>query len=300
MSEHEPSHSHDQPHNNGSEDNISTKTRGIAELALLYIGLPGATLYPLGLLALLIQILRDSSFPYYDPVTAWSAVSVISQTVVIWTGIGLAYLSFITALVGMEVYYLTLLLLQHWQKRKNRTPSSSESSSTRRESRRVLRWSLYLLPLLPLVILESINGVNLDRPSDIVFLVGFILFACGGGALAGYLRDRRYRRRSYSSLVVAYIGALLAALCLSTLTDPALPHVQIETAQVGAPLDCTEASDKDRFVMLSQNGPYLYVYNKSGLFAFTMDTSHHIRYRDTLNSRYRVNQNPECPEEEGA
>jgi len=194
----------------------------------------------------------------------------------------------------MEVYYLTLLVLHHWQKHKN--PSSgSENSSTRRERRRVLRWSLYLLPLLPLAILQGINGVTFDRPGHITVLVGFIVFSCGGGALAGYIRDR-HPRGSYSGFVVAYIGALMAALCLSALSAPALPQVEIETAQVGAPLDCSEDSDRQRFVMLNQSGPYWYVYNEEGLFAFTMDTSRHIRYRDTLNSRYGETIIPECPE----
>jgi hypothetical protein len=51
--------------------------------------------------------------------------------------------------------------------------------------------------------------------------------------------------------------------------------------------------------MLSQSGPYWYVYNQGGLFAFTMDTSHHLRSRDTLNSRYRDTIITECPEEQG-
>lgn len=290
--------SNSQPTNGGAEDDIGTKTRSVAQLALLYIGIPGATLYPLGLVALLIQLLRDPSFPYFDPVTAWAAVSVIPQTVVIWTGIGLAYLSVFTTFVGVEVYYLTLLVLHHWQKRHKGT-GSPENASDRGESRRMLRWSLYLLPLLPLAILMSAGDLNLDRPGHIIVLFGFILFACGGGALAGYVRDRRYHRGSYGGFVVAYIGALLAALCLSALSDPALPQVQIETAEVGAPLDCSAASDTQRFVMLSQSGPYWYAYNKSGLFAFTMDTSHHMRFRDTLNSRYRDTLIPECPEEQG-
>jgi uncharacterized membrane protein YeaQ/YmgE (transglycosylase-associated protein family) len=143
--------------------------------------------------------------------------------------------------------------------------------------------------LLPVAILSAVGEVNFDQPVDFIFLFGFILFSCGGGALAGYIREHRYPRGPFSGLVVAYIGAILAALCISALSDPALPQVQIETVKVGAPLDCSEASDKQRFVMLSQSGPYLYVYNKEGLFAFTMDTTQHIRYRDTLIT--------ECPEE---
>lgn len=302
MSEEDSARKDNRPSNDASENNISTKTRSVAQLLLLYIGIPGATLYPLGLLALLIQLLRDPYFPYLDPVTAWSAVSVISQTVVIWTGIWLVFLSLFTALVGMEVYYLTLLLLHQWQKRRKRSSSFENSGDRGGEIRKVLRWSLYLLPLLPVAIFQiwGMSGGNLDRPLDIMFLVGFLLFSLGGGALAGYIREHSYFGGSYSSLIVGYVGALLAALCLSALSDPALPQVQIDTAEVGAPLDCSEASDEQRFVMLSQSGPYWYVYNQGGLFAFTMDTAHHIRFRDTLNSRYRDSIIPECPEEEGA
>ena len=301
MSEQDSPHKDNQPRNDSSENNISTKTKSVAQLLLLYIGIPGATLYPLGLLALLIQLLRDPSFPYYDPVTAWAAVSMISQTVVIWTGIWLVFLSLFTALVGMEVYYLTLLLLHQWQKRRKRSGRSSIKASDRAEIRRVLRWSLYLLPLLPLAIFQiwSWSGGNLDRPFDIAFLLGFLAFSLGGGALAGYIREHSSFRGSYSSLIVGYVGALLATLCLSALSNPALPQVEIDTAQVGAPLDCSGASDSQRFVMLSQSGPYWYVYNQGGLFAFTMDTAHHLRFRDTLNSRYRDTIISECPEEQG-
>ena len=296
MSEQEDHRRHGHPGNDGSEDDTATKTKTVAELALVYIGIPGVTLYPLGLVALIIQLLRDPYFPYLDPVTAWTAVSVIPQTVVIWTGIGLVYLSLFTALVGMEVYYLTFLLLHKWHKRQKRS-SSSENSSDRRESRRVLRWSLYLLPLLPVAILSAVGEVNFDQPVDFIFLFGFILFSCGGGALAGYIREHRYHRGPFSGLVVAYIGAILAALCISAMSEPALPQIEIDTANVGAPLDCSAASDKQRFVLLSQSGPYLYVYNKEGLFAFTMDTTQHIRYRDTLNSRYKDTLITECPGE---
>src|SRR5919107_2281877 len=120
MSEQDSPRKDNQPSNDSSEG--TTSTQGIAQLALLYIGIPGATLYPLGLLALLIQLLRDPHFPYYDPVTAWTAVSVIPHTVVIGTVISLVYTSLVAALAGLEVYYLTLLLLHHWQKRKS--PSS--------------------------------------------------------------------------------------------------------------------------------------------------------------------------------
>jgi hypothetical protein len=209
------------PTNDRSEDHLTTKTKGLAELALLYIGIPGVTLYPLGLLALLVQLLRDPHFPFYDPVTVWTAISVIPHTVVIGTGISLVYVSLVAALAGLEVYYLTLLLLHLWQKHKN--PSSgSETSSTRRERRRVLRWSLLLLPLLPLALSAGLGDLNFDRPGDIFVFVGFIVFSCGGGALAGYIRDRRYPRGPTVGLLLAISG--LCLLPCASLRGAILPY----------------------------------------------------------------------------
>jgi hypothetical protein len=61
------------------------------EGGLLYIGIPAVTLYPLGFIALGIQLWRDPSFPYHDFTTIWEAVSLIPQTVVVATGIRLIY-----------------------------------------------------------------------------------------------------------------------------------------------------------------------------------------------------------------
>jgi hypothetical protein len=134
MSEQEDHRRHGHPGNEGSEDDPITKTKSLAELALVYIGIPGATLYPLGLVALLIQVWQDPSFPYIDPTTAWTAVSLIPQTVVIGTGIGLIFLSLFAALLGMEVYFLTFILLHKWH--KGRSNSSPEDLRYREESRR--------------------------------------------------------------------------------------------------------------------------------------------------------------------
>jgi hypothetical protein len=42
------------------------KVKDVVEVALLYVGVPAVTLYPLGFVGLFIQMWRDNFFPYYD------------------------------------------------------------------------------------------------------------------------------------------------------------------------------------------------------------------------------------------
>ena len=87
------------------------------EGGLLYIGIPAVTLYPLGFIALGIQLCRDPSFPYHDVTTIWEAVSLIPQTVVVATGIRLIYTSLIAAICVAAVVGL-LVTLVLWRPEK--------------------------------------------------------------------------------------------------------------------------------------------------------------------------------------
>jgi hypothetical protein len=42
------------------------KVKDLIETLLLYIGVPAFTLYPLGFVALGVQMWKDPFFPYYD------------------------------------------------------------------------------------------------------------------------------------------------------------------------------------------------------------------------------------------
>jgi hypothetical protein len=65
-----------QSHNDGVPDRQGgIKPRDLVEGGLLYKGIPAVTLYPLGFVALGIQLWRDPSFPYHDFTTIWEAVS---------------------------------------------------------------------------------------------------------------------------------------------------------------------------------------------------------------------------------
>jgi hypothetical protein len=67
------------------------KVRDLVEVALLYVGIPAVTLYPLGFVGLLIQLWPDNFFPYYDYDMVWNAVAMIPNTVVVGTGVELLY-----------------------------------------------------------------------------------------------------------------------------------------------------------------------------------------------------------------
>ena len=243
------------------------KTRDIAEVALLYVGVPAVTLYPLGFVALGIQLWRDPFFPYTDFTTIWEAVALISQTVVIKTGIKLIYLSLVATALGVGIASLTSAFLQ----RRHKT----EEYKQERPGRRL--WRLYLLILLPLAALLVWTSVPIDDWDDAIYLAAFILFSVGGGVLMGYIRARRPDDWLFPGLAVAYAGAICAALALAAMMTPDLALIEID-AEEGAPSDCSEATGKT-FVKLEEGLMYWHVYNRNGLFAIPHEDLHLVKYK---------------------
>lgn len=150
---------------------------------LLYVGNPAVTLYPLGFVALGIQLWRDPFFPYTDFTTVWEALSLIKQTVVIATGIKLEYLSLVSAIVGAGMASLTLTFLRRRKGRPYR--------NDRRESLNGSLWSLLLFVLLPVAVLFIWSTTPINGWNDAGYLAAFILLSAGGGTLlVGYVRMR--------------------------------------------------------------------------------------------------------------
>ena len=87
------------------------KSKEIVEATLLYVGVPAITLYPLGFVALGLQMWRDPLFPYADFGPIWDAVSLVLRTVVIGTGVELLYLSVISTLFGVGIASATFHFL---------------------------------------------------------------------------------------------------------------------------------------------------------------------------------------------
>src|SRR5215208_1880411 len=220
------------------------KIRDIIQGALLYIGVPAVTLYPLGFVALGIQLWRDPFFPYTDFTTVWEALSLIHQTAVIATGLKLIYLSLVASALGVGIASLTFTFLR---RRKSRSPEGKDTH----ESRNGRLWSVLLFVLLPVAALLIWSTTPIDGWNDAGYLAAFVLLSSGGGALMSYASMRGRTEWFFPTLVVAYMGAILAALCIAALWTPGLPLVEID-AEAGNPQsDCSEATGKT-FVKLAE------------------------------------------------
>src|ERR687890_643964 len=95
------------PPNEVTPSNEATSLRNIVGGALFYIGIPAATLYPLGFMALSFQIWRDPEFPYNWAISGldfsmiWYAASMVPKVVVIGIGIRLLLLSLVSTVLSM-------------------------------------------------------------------------------------------------------------------------------------------------------------------------------------------------------
>jgi hypothetical protein len=150
------------------------KVRDIVEAGLFYVGIPAGTLYPLGFVALSVQMWRDPFFPYSTLDTVWDAVSLVPHTVVIWTGVRMLYLALISTAFGVGVATLVVrvfLLL-------GRQPGEESAVVPGRRG-----WMVFLLVLLPVAVLMLWTSVTVHIRADLVYLIGFFVLSVGGGTL---------------------------------------------------------------------------------------------------------------------
>ena len=107
------------------EDTVSTghetnSLREVIEGFLFYVGIPALTLYPLGFVALCLQMWRDHQFPYswdfggFNFGMTWYAASLVPKVVVAGTGVRLLFLSLLACGLAMGVASLTSNFLQRW------------------------------------------------------------------------------------------------------------------------------------------------------------------------------------------
>ncbi len=175
------------------------KVKDLVEVALLYVGVPAVTLYPLGFVGLLIQLWRDNFFPYYDYDTVWNAVAMIPNTVVVGTGVELLYFSVVSTLLGIGIASLASKLL--------RKPHAVGEEQRGRKG----WWGLYLLVVLPATAFLAYYSVYVNDRNDVLFLAGFLLFSAGAGVLIGQVRSRDHDEWFFPGLAAAYVAAVLAA-----------------------------------------------------------------------------------------
>jgi hypothetical protein len=253
--------------------NEATSLRNVLGGALFYIGIPAATLYPLGFMALSLQIWRDPDFPYnwatsgLDFPIIWYAASLVPKVIVIGIGVRLLLLSLVSTVLSMCIAAATLLLLQRWKLAKSLTSGEDQGGAagyflSRREHLNKWEqrlWYLSLLILLPLVILWLWSEFPLDTWYDLPFLGGYFAFSAFGGVVLGYIRFWGHDRWVHHGVLFAFIGSIFAGLCLSALELPRdLPYVEPQATRSWA----ESLPSDNRYRLLGSDPQNLYVYNR--------------------------------------
>jgi len=242
--------------------------KDLVQSLLVYVGIPAVTLYPLGFAALAIQLWNDPLFPYYDFDTIWYAVTLVPQPQVIGTGLQLMFLSLVATALSAGI---ALRVSRSLQRRRGLSVEEKSEGGGR-----VLR-AIHLLILLPIALFLIGYSVIINNWADVFALAGFFGLSAGVGVLVGYMRARGSQSLFPTGLAVAYIGALLAALCLAAINPPSLPLVRID-AEPGVTPSCTKMTNKT-FVLLAAGSSYWHVFNKEGLFAVPSEQLKLVEYQ---------------------
>ncbi len=246
------------------------KVRSLAESVLFYVGIPAATLYPLGFLGVGIQMWRDPLFPYERLDSVWVAASLVPEMTVIETGIRLLFLALVSTAFGVGVSVLLVRGLLHL----GREPG--EASELRRGAR---GWMLYLVLLIPIAVVVLWNSVRINSWIDLSLFVAFFAFSGGGGLVLGYVRWRSNQEDFLAAAAATYAAAVVAALCLATSQTPQLPIVEIEAERIESRA-CPEVPAEDIYVMLDRADEFLYVYNREGLLSLPDSEAETLRFRE--------------------
>src|SRR5215210_4885619 len=211
--------------------------RDILGGALFYFGIPAITLYPLGFMALSLQLWRDPDFPYnwassgLNFAMLWYAASLVPKVVVIGTGVRLLFISLLSTILSMAIASATVHFLREWNLVKKWAkgkelghPSSWEHLGKWERH----FWRLSLVILLPIGVLLLSSNFPFDSWYDVPFYAGFFMFSAFGGLIIGYIRLWEHDQWLHHGLSLAFTGAIFGALSLSALELPDLPFVEIE------------------------------------------------------------------------
>jgi hypothetical protein len=250
----------------------SRSLRDILGGVLFYFGIPAFTLYPLGFIALSLQLWRDPDFPYnwassgLDFTIIWYAASLIPKIVVIGTGVRLLSIALLSTILIMGVAAITLHLLREWNlikgwlKHEKRQNAARGWRGLNKWERRF--WHLCLVTLLPITILVLIMMFPLDTWHDLPFFGGYLIFSAIGGIVLGYIRYWGHDRWLHHGISFAFAGAIFAALSLSALELPDLPYLELDASSTWP----ESLPNSSPFTLLTNESNHWYIYNReSGL-----------------------------------
>jgi hypothetical protein len=245
----------------------SRSLRDILGGVLFYFGIPAFTLYPLGFMALSLQLWRDPVFPYnwassgLDFTIIWYAASLIPKVVVIGTGVKLLAISLLSTILIMSVAAITLHLLREWNLVKGWVKHEKQNtvSGWRRLNKWERRfWLLSLVVLLPITVFLVAKMFPFDHLYDLPFYGGYVIFSAVGGIVLGYIRYWGHNRWLHHGLSLAFAGAIFAALSLSALELPDLPYVELNASSTWP----ENLPSSTPFTLLANDSNHWYVYNR--------------------------------------
>src|SRR5919199_2873952 len=258
---------------------------------LFYIGIPAVTLYPLGFVALSLQLWRDPDFPYawassgLDFAMSWYAASLVPKVVVIGTGVRLLFVSVLSTFLSMAVASITLYLLPRLGfikgGAKEQEPEDYYGGRVYLRGWERYLWFVSLIIVLPMVAVLLSTGFPFDSWYDAIFYGAYFVFSACGGVLIGYIRSRGHHKFWHHGLLVAFAGAIFGALSLSALELPDLPFVEIE-----ANTSWPEELAGTQYRVLSNDSQHWYVYNReSGMLALDQADVKSVRFWDATEER---------------
>jgi hypothetical protein len=245
----------------------SRSLRDILGGVLFYFGIPAFTLYPLGFMALSLQLWRDPVFPYnwassgLDFTIIWYAASLIPKVVSIGTGVKLLAISLLSTILIMSVAAITLHLLREWNLVKGWVKHEKQNtvSGWRRLNKWERRfWLLSLVVLLPITVFLVAKMFPFDHLYDLPFYGGYVIFSAVGGIVLGYIRYWGHNRWLHHGLSLAFAGAIFAALSLSALELPDLPYVELNASSTWP----ENLPSSTPFTLLANDSNHWYVYNR--------------------------------------
>ena len=245
----------------------SRSLRDILGGVLFYFGIPAFTLYPLGFMALSLQLWRDPVFPYnwassgLDFTIIWYAASLIPKVVVIGTVVKLLAISLLSTILIMSVAAITLHLLREWNLLKgwvNHEKQNTVSGWKRLNKWERRFWLLSLVVLLPITVFLVAKMFPFDHLYDLPFYGGYVIFSAVGGIVLGYIRYWGHNRWLHHGLSLAFAGAIFAALSLSALELPDLPYVELNASSTWP----ENLPSSTPFTLLANDSNHWYVYNR--------------------------------------
>lgn len=236
---------------------VSVMAKRLSETLGVFTPITAVIIYPLGFLALCLQIYRDPSFPSSDLYMAWYATSVIPHMVIFSTAVHVLFLSLISSYVGLCLSTVFLALMRHLLK--------GQQSVLGRQQ---WLWRLFIGVGLPLAILYMQPAIlRLDIHSewperDYLFISLALLLSLGVGILVGFLRIVCQGQQLWRGLGIAYGGAVVAALCFAFVEYPALPLAEFTPRSEGESIYTPRGrSPEEVFQLLGNSGGRWYGYN---------------------------------------